>query len=89
MERQPVKNKANEIEFRKTLLSRPMNEKAKDYFLKPADICQFCGQQILDHQDPKVQYWQRKWSIHEECRISVEDQLDRSIGIKTERKSRG
>ncbi len=75
-----------EVEYQKELNSKPISSKAREYFLSPASLCQFCGQAIEDKEDVKQNYWQRKWSIHWECRLNVEDQLDRATGIKSERK---
>lgn len=66
--------------------ARPIDPKAQAYFNKPAQRCQFCGDEMDTHPDPITEKWQRKWSIHWDCQHQVQDELDRKAGVKSERR---
>lgn len=61
---------------------------ARKNFSKPANYCQFCGQEMIETDDQMKNRWQQRWSIHFECANQVDNQLDRSVGILSERTQR-
>lgn len=69
-------------------IERKYDTKARQNFSKPAKFCQFCGQPMTKHTDEMKERWQTRWSIHYDCAHAVDDQLDRAVGIVSERKGR-
>lgn len=66
--------------------AKPIDPKAQAYFNKPAERCQLCGDPMDKNPDATIDKWQRKWSIHWECKDEMGSELDRKAGVKTERR---
>lgn len=79
-------NKFKDMAERREKIEARYDAQAKRNFSKPANFCQFCGREIERHEDPMTDRWQQRWSIHHNCANSVDNHLDRSVGILSERK---
>lgn len=69
-------------------IEKNYDAKARRNFSKPANFCQFCGGTLEKHENPMTDRWQQRWSIHANCANAVDNQLDREVGIASERKQR-
>jgi hypothetical protein len=67
---------------------KPLSREAQAYFSRPALTCQLCGHPMEEHEDSTIEKWQRKWSIHWDCKNAAENQLDRAAGVLSDRKNR-
>ena len=81
-----VSEKFKDIMERREKVERKYDSKAKKEFSRPANYCQFCGKEMSPHADPTIERWQKRWSIHYDCAHAVDNRLDRSVGIVSERK---
>lgn len=80
-----ISDKFKDMAERREKIESRYDAKARAQFSKPANFCQFCGNNIEEHKDPGVNRWQKRWSIHKACADNVDNRLDRSVGILSER----
>lgn len=80
-----MSDKFKDMAERREKIEARYDAKARREFSKPANFCQMCGNEMSDHPDQAIDRWQKRWSIHQNCANAVDDRLDRSVGIKSER----
>ena len=78
---QKAQKKARAAYFKDPALQ---DEHHKAFFAQPAIICGMCGYP-MDYEGHVLTDWEKKWSIHEPCKIKVGNMLDRETGIARER----
>lgn len=64
---------------------QPIDPKMQKIFARPANFCVLCTEEMVEHPDPTINKYQKKWSVHWECKEAAENQLDRKSQILSER----
>lgn len=82
-----MSDKFKDIMERREKIEKRYDAKARAQFAKPANYCQFCGKEMKESEDPTINRWQKRWSIHYNCANAVDNRLDRQVGILSERRN--